>query len=176
MQEIRVKFLREIEGKVELLIIKDNKKIVVEKKEFEETLEPTGELNIYRHTKETKEKIEKAHDLVNKALVSFFMCNKKMATEQPGNYLNSMASLGSLSQEFCELMQCAPIKFIEAVQEAKKAFMSVSIEHGASFDENYHHVPKRYKMKNRENSEKIKEEHSETMSIGDMIKAKGEKK
>ena len=135
---------------------------------------------------EGREKFDKIHKILQVMCTMMLMSNAK----DPGTVLGATSALSKNLKRICEISGLSMVDATQMFREYYAHFIEQSLEAGIGFGEPYHKtMSKRQIAKsnqntckiNRENKEAAKENKSEDncleygCSIGDMLKAKGQK-
>lgn len=136
---------------------------------------------------ERREEFDKINEILDEMCTMMLMSN----TKDPGIALGAISSLGGKLKEVCEISGLSMADAAQMFREYYAHFIEQSLEAGIGFEKPHHKkMSKRQIAKsnqnirkiNRENKEAAKENKSEdtqhleySCSIGDMLKAKGQK-
>lgn len=147
--------------------------------EFLKIMDSTSNPFIYESKpevdKEAKEKIEMLTQLLPIVLSGRVVMNEGGVPSM----VNAMM-LGDISQKYCEKFKCSPMQFIEEYRTFEKASLERMMQDGIGVGKVHrdaHHIKGRDVRRARETIGKsIDTPDSNMCSIGDILKAKGEKK
>ncbi len=142
------------------------------KEEFDKNFEKTNGYNLYKIKPESEKMAKEKLDFLSKMLPN------AMAAKV-GNKMGDMAMLGSQAQKYCEEFKCSIAECMKDFQEYQKIATESMINGGVHFMKP-HDVPQHLKKNNWVNKENIDKERqnkpkNDTMSIGDLLKAKENK-
>ena len=135
---------------------------------------------------ERKEEFAKINKILDDMCTMMLMSNAK----DPGTVLGSMSAIGAKLREICEISGLSMADAAQMFREYYAHFINQSLEAGIGFGKQHHKMMSKRQIAksnqnirkiNRENTEAAKENKSEDThleygcSIGDMMKAKGQK-
>lgn len=135
---------------------------------------------------ECKEKFDKINSIMSDMCTMMLMSNAK----EPGIALGATSALGAKLKEICEISGLSMADAAQMFREYYANFIEQSLEAGIGFGKPHHKMMSKRQIAksnqnirkiNRENKEATKEKKSENerleygCSIGDMMKAKGQK-
>lgn len=146
--------------------------------EFNKVMNSTSNPFIYESKpeidKEAKEKIEMLTSILP------FMLSSRVSMERGETAdMTSTLMLGDISMKYCEKFHCSPMQFIQDYRTFEKMTLENMMDHGIGVGKvhrDFHNIKGKDNRRTRNNERPTREVDSEKCSIGDMIKAKGERK